>query len=410
VYLLIHSSQEFNTTQRSQFCVFAGDGVKRLRGFLTDLFNSITEEMNPQGDEDVGDSISYVHDDDSMDVDDAPPQVTVSPPVLQEQSPISLPSSSSATVRPEPRPHGHASHHSTLYHPEVRLHGTFTRDVEMSTSRVEHPSSSRNSRSTTRSSTHSPPPSFNPTPGPSRLNPTERLATSPAGSDGSSAGNFFRTYQSSSADGRPDGTLTPDLVFAEIGHGHGPAVWPGQDQIPNHAYQLVDPATLTVNDRPQFGASVSHVLGGGAWRVATQVAEVGQGPFGANGAFHGTNGHGANGTMNGTYHASAPHPLPVNGTNTHGINGAGIPSGITQGPPLTREERSRGRPRSSREPPESGQAPGQGQGRGPKRRFRSALNSVEQHATPFLFGRPLQDGEGSSASATTRKDDSTRGY
>jgi F-box and leucine-rich repeat protein GRR1 len=407
VYLLIHSSQEFNTTQRSQFCVFAGDGVKKLRRYLTDLFNSITEEMNPQGDEDVGDSISYVHDDDSMDVDDVPLQVAVSRPVLQEHSPISLPSSSSATVRPEPS--GHGSHHSTL-HPEVRLNGTFTRDVEMSIPCVEHPNSSRNSRSTTRSSTHSPPPTFNPTPGPSRLNPTERLATSPAGSEGS-AGNFFHTYQSSSADGRPDGTLTPDLVFAEIGHGHGPAVWLGQDQTPNQAYQLVDPATLT-NDRPQFGANASHVLGGGAWRAATQVAEVGQGPFGTNGASHVVSG--LNGTMNGTYHASAPHPLQINGTNSHGINGAGIPSGITHGPPMAREERSRGRPRTSREPPESGQAaltpPGQGQGRGPKRRHRSTLNSVEQHATPFHFGRPLQDGEGSGASATTWKDDSTRGY
>ena len=375
--------------------------MKKLRHYLTDLFNSITEEMNPQGDDDVGDSISYVHDDDSMDVDNVSLQVTVSPPVLEEQSPISLPSSSLATIRPEPRLHGYANHHPTLQHPEVRLHGTSTHDVEMSTSRV---GSSRNSRSTTRSSTHSPPPSFNPTPGPSRLNPAERL-TSPAASEGSSAGNFFLAYQSSSADGRPDGTLTPDLVFAEIGHGHGPAVWHGQDQNPNQAYQVVDPATLIVNDQPQFGASSSHVLGGGAWKAPTQVVEVGHGPFGINGAFHGVNGHGTNGTMNGTYHASAPR---TNGTNTHSINGTGTPSGITQSPSTAREEHSRGRSRTLGEPLESGQAvltpPGQGQGRGPKRKFRS---TVEQ---PFHFGRPLQDSEGSSASATTRKDDSTRGY
>ncbi|KAI0251313.1 hypothetical protein BJV78DRAFT_1126634 [Lactifluus subvellereus] len=35
----------FNATQRAQFCVFAGDGVNKLRRFLTDLFLSITEEM-----------------------------------------------------------------------------------------------------------------------------------------------------------------------------------------------------------------------------------------------------------------------------------------------------------------------------------------------------------------------------
>ncbi len=371
--------------------------------------------MNPQGDDDVGDSVSqaYAHDDDSMDVDDVPLQVMISPPVLQEQSPISLQSFSSATVRPGP-PHGHANHHSTLHRPVVHLNGTSTRDVEMSTSRVEHPRSSRNSRSTTRSSTHSPPPTFNSNPGPSRLNPTERLATSPAGSEASSAGAFFRTYPSNSADGRPDGTLTPDLVYAEIGHGHGPAVWHGQDQNQNQTYQPVDPG----DDRPQFGANASHGLGSGARRAVSQAVDVGQGPFGTNGAFHG-----ANGTVNGTYHASVSHSLPTNGTNIHIINGTGIPSGttpvpsgmtpvpsgMTQIPPMTREERSRGRPRTLHEPQESGQAPEQGQGRGPKRTFRSTLNSVEQHATSFLRGgRPLQDGEGSST--TTRKDGSTRGY
>ena len=287
----------------------------------------------------------------------------------------------------------------------LRLNGTSTRDVEMSTSRVEHPSSSRNSRSTTRSSTHSPPPTFNSAPGPSRLNPTERLATSPAGSEASSAGAFFRTYPSNSADGRPDGTLTPDLVYAEIGHGHGPAVWHGSDQNRSQAYQSVDPG----DDRPQFGASASHVFGGGARRAVTQAVDAGQGPFGTNSAFHG-----ANGTVNGTYHTNDPRSLPTNGTNVPGINGTNIPSGIAQGLSMTREERSRGRPRTLHEPPESGQAaltpPGQGQGRGPKRTIRSTLNSVEQHATSFLRGRPLQDGEGSSATATARKDGNTRGY
>jgi len=173
--------------------------------------------------------------------------------------------------------------------------------------------------------------------------------------------------------------------------------WHGPDQNRSQANQPVDPG----DDRPLFG--------GGTRRVVTQVVDAGQGPFGTNGAFHG-----ANGTVNGTYHANDPRSLPTNGTNVPGINGTGIPSGITQGPPMTREERSRGRPRTLHEPPESGQAalapPGQGQGRGPKRTIRGTLNSVEQHATSFLRGRPLQDGDGSSASATARKDGNTRGY
>ena len=379
--LLIHSPQEFNTTQRSQFCVFAGEGVNKLRQFLTDLLNSITEEMNPQGDDDVGDSISYVHDDDSMDIDEVPPRVTIlppSPPVLQEQSPITAP----------------------IYQPTVRVQGASARDIEMATLRVERPRSSRNSRSRTRSQTHTPPPVVNPTPGPSRVNPTtERFPTSPAASEGSSAGAFFRTYQSNSADGRPDGALTPDLIFAEIGHGHGPTAWHSQGQNQNHTYQLVDP-TMMVDDRPQYGASPSHARSG-AWRAATQAVGVGQGPFGTNGAF-------LNGTTNGTHHTNTVHSSTTNGATAHG----GPPVTI-QGPPMAREERSRGRQRTSREPQESVQpapTPGQSQGRGPKRIFRNTLNSVEQHASSFLFGRPLQDGESSSAGANGRKDDGTRGY
>jgi len=405
VFILTQLLQEFNTTQRSQFCVYAGDGVKKLRRYLTDLFNSITEEMNTQGDEDVGDSVSYVHDDDNMDVDDIRPQVTFSAPIIEEQ--ISSPTSSSATIRPTPHLNGHPNHHPPLHQPMVHLNGTAVRDVdvEMSALRVEHPSSSRNSRSTTRSPARTPPPPYSPTPGPSRLNPAERLPTSPAGSEGSSAAAFFRTYQSSSADGRPDGTLTPDLIYAEIGHGHGPTAWHGQEQIQTQAPQFVDSAMQVVDDRLQYNAGASHGRGGGAWRVAAQGANVGQGPIGVNGALNG-----ANGTMNGNYHTSVL-PLPTNGISTHGVNGGSIGPVIVQGPPMTREERSRGRPRTSREPQESAQtAPTTGQGRGPKRTFRSTLNSVEQHATSFLFGRPLQDGEGSSAGATTKKDDGTRGY
>jgi F-box and leucine-rich repeat protein GRR1 len=382
--------------------VFAGEGINKLRRYLTDLLNSITEEMNSQGDDDVGDSVSYVHDDDSMDLDDVPPQVAFSRPIVEEQSPISAPPSSLATIRPPRRPNGHVNHHPSPHQPIVRLNGTSAREAEMSTLRIERPSSSRNStsRSTTRSPTHSPPPAFNPTQGPSRWNAAEKLPTSPAGSEGSSAGAFFRTYQSSSADGRPNGALTPDLNFAEIGHGQGPAGWHGQEQNQNHANHHVDSTMLNGDDR--------H--GGNARRSTTQAAVVGQGPFGTNGAFH---AHTVNGNMNGTYHTNGAHSSTTNGATSYGINGTGAPPVMIQGPPMTREERSRGRQRTSREPQESTQPPatrGQSQGRGPKRILRNTLNSVEQHASSFFFGRPLQDGEGSSASATARKDDSARGY
>ncbi|KAI0033338.1 hypothetical protein K488DRAFT_47910, partial [Vararia minispora EC-137] len=37
---------EFSTPQRQAFCVYSGDGVKGLRRFLADLFNSINDEMS----------------------------------------------------------------------------------------------------------------------------------------------------------------------------------------------------------------------------------------------------------------------------------------------------------------------------------------------------------------------------
>ncbi|KAH9077259.1 hypothetical protein EDB83DRAFT_2540642 [Lactarius deliciosus] len=380
--------------------------VNKLRRYLTDLFNSITEEMNPQGDEDqgdgdVGDSVSYVHDEESMDIDDVPPQVTFVPP---EQRGFSPPLSSLAVPRPAPRLNGHSNHHAQSYQPMVHHHSTHIRDTEAPALRTEHPNPSREMRSTTRSPAHSPPPAFGPAPGPSRLNPTERFPTSPAVSEGSSAGAFFRTYQSSSVDGRADGALTPDLVFAEIGHGHGPVTWHGQEPDQNQTYQRVDPATLTVDERPQYGAGTPQTRGGGNRRTVVQSANIGQGLLGASGVYHAPGG-----TVNGTYRGGISHPISTNGMAAHGVNGAGMIPTVVPGPPMTREERSRGRPRTSRDPQESLQATatlsGQSQGRGPKRTFRSTLDSVEQHAASFLFGRPLQDGEGS-----TRKDDSARGY
>ncbi|TFY74638.1 hypothetical protein EWM64_g9378, partial [Hericium alpestre] len=37
---------EFNSTQRQAFCVYSGDGVEKLRRYLMELFQSITEEIN----------------------------------------------------------------------------------------------------------------------------------------------------------------------------------------------------------------------------------------------------------------------------------------------------------------------------------------------------------------------------
>ncbi|KAG1751930.1 hypothetical protein EDD22DRAFT_1001947 [Suillus occidentalis] len=43
--------QEFNMSQMMTFCVYSGSGVAKLRSFSTDLFHTITEDMNADDDE-----------------------------------------------------------------------------------------------------------------------------------------------------------------------------------------------------------------------------------------------------------------------------------------------------------------------------------------------------------------------
>lgn len=62
--------QEFNSSQRSAFCVYSGDGVEHLRRYLQQLFNSITEDINQCDDYD-GDDDGYVAAYNHVDQDDA---------------------------------------------------------------------------------------------------------------------------------------------------------------------------------------------------------------------------------------------------------------------------------------------------------------------------------------------------
>src|ERR1700736_3341891 len=42
-------------SQRAAFCVYSGKGVAELRAFLTELFNTITEDMNQDDDTEYDD-------------------------------------------------------------------------------------------------------------------------------------------------------------------------------------------------------------------------------------------------------------------------------------------------------------------------------------------------------------------
>ncbi|TFK55512.1 RNI-like protein [Heliocybe sulcata] len=217
--------QEFNQTQREQFCVYSGKGISQLRDYLTALFNTITDgdtsySGEGEDDEDVR-TIGYsgLEADDGEEEDDEDDE--------------------------------------DYYDGERVLHALVPRE------RRNYQPESAISNGAVRPSQSAPTLASGSAPSlPSNLArrvPTafghqpiieSSAPTSPAQSDGSSTGNgagFFRTYDRSqpgfdaanapgSSARRDDGVLTPDLVFAEIGHGRGAQSDPSSSRsarIPN---------------------------------------------------------------------------------------------------------------------------------------------------------------------------------
>ncbi|KAG1720389.1 hypothetical protein EDD22DRAFT_791203 [Suillus occidentalis] len=229
--------QEFNMSQRMAFCVYSGSGVAKLRSFLTDLFNTITEDMNADDDEtEYDDDFDEGFVEGAMDADmEGGMDGDVDEDFMHDgrYNFHHTPQPASSTLR--------MHHHPEIitpisHHPEL----TMQRDMTLRPSHVSIASSpavfSANSQ---------PPPApyaLNPQPvaGPSNpvirrprfgYQPVIEIPTSPPQSDvasnrstgtQSNGAGFFRTYQEpSSSSGRSNGALTPDYNFAELGHGRG---------------------------------------------------------------------------------------------------------------------------------------------------------------------------------------------
>ncbi|KAI0311970.1 hypothetical protein OF83DRAFT_1067964 [Amylostereum chailletii] len=381
---------EFNSSQRAAFCVYSAEGIHELRSFLMDLFNSITEELNVQTEfeEDDDDDGNIVHEED-MEIDEDPPTPT------------------------------HPVEHSFGQHPMVRTDRVYRihRQPPQPYLTLAPPS---------------PPPApqaqpAQPQPGPSRWgipflrandhssssNPAgPRPSASPAPSDGSgsgrSAGTFFRTFtlddnaaKADSSGGR-NGTQTPDLVFAEIGHGRGvnggsPSWWSG-----------------TQNGEPVAGPSTAPAATSSSPLALAQ--EQAYRRVNGNGNGHGvvddrhqspqmysivmprgTNGRASNTHLN--------HGIGSSSTTVHALNGSA--GNLVNGAPRQDRGRSQGtkelhdslapdRPSAPVASTSNGTGTTDRRGRsGVKRTLRNTLNAVEQHAASFLFGRTTQEDDGS---------------
>ncbi|KAA1466772.1 RNI-like protein [Dentipellis sp. KUC8613] len=219
--------------------------------------------------------------------------------------------------------------------------------------------------------------------------------SSPAASDGSGSGSaagFFRSFADTGAGARGGGALTPDLVFAEIGHGRGaPGAWVLEPNgrtasqgivtppaiAPGQGFVFVDPATLTPDGGNGVGVSGGggggRALYGGAGAGAPMVRTTAHGPRGRTGAraareLH-DSVHAALGTGTG---ASTPTSSSSASVSASG-SGSGSGSGSTPNGHVNGSANANG----------NGVAV-DGRGRSMKRMLRSSLSTVEQHASSFF--------------------------
>ncbi|KAJ7068459.1 hypothetical protein C8F01DRAFT_1118254 [Mycena amicta] len=254
---------EFSTTQQMAFCVYSGKGVSQLRGFLTELFDHLTE-MNATDD-------TEEEEEEMMDAE-----------AYREED------------TPEPEPEEieeddeFGSRRMFLHLQQLASARGGNRLPTNPPPPVQSSSSQRQRQSRTATVTPTVDVHNTPRPGPSRavrqnaqgvadMLPIIETSRSPPPSDRSARTNasngagFFRTYQEPVS---PPGTgaLTPDLNYAEIGHGRGrrpPFI--EVDPLPSSSATLVgssssvawpyrEPSSPTTRELQE---SVQSALGGG---------------------------------------------------------------------------------------------------------------------------------------------------
>lgn len=234
---------DFNPTQQLAFCVYSGKGVSQLRAFLTELFDHITEmngtddtEYDEEDDCDAfqEDDIAEPEPDFAAEVDEDEDD-TRALPGYRWQRPLELENLASRdyATRPSILPSPVFNNGSTAVNLQTaanRLHVLASNPATGSSrrSRPPQPRSLADMLPIVENS-HSPPLS-------------DVASNRSAGSNGAT---FFRTYQDGPT--HNSGALTPDLNFAEIGHGRGavagPSVHPlrrGHDQVIHHRPPFIE--------------------------------------------------------------------------------------------------------------------------------------------------------------------------
>lgn len=369
-------------SQRAAFCVYSGKGVSELRNFLTELFNSITEDMNQdddteyedeyettpdaemetgnEGDDDEDytrsrDHNHYAHAHSQQHLSSAGHQARLAHGIMNLSSHPELAIQRDRTIRasatqvvasPEPRPAVSG-----------RMNGQSTNGQTSNASR----------RTTGRAFGQQPVVETSTSPTPSDVASNRSTGTN------QSNGAFFRTYPEAASSSRSNGALTPDLNFAEIGHGRGAANNSNSHvNLLSHTRRGIDPA---IAFSPMAGPSsqgISQTIHSSASQLDVR-----------NGTAH-DRAHAMSDSSN-SYHRSAdglvawPHvqhesasPSPPASPTTRALHES-VQSALSASAQDSRET-------------------AEGRGRRVKRSLRNTFVAAESFANSFLLGRGASNG------------------
>ena len=263
-------------SQRLAFCVYSGNGVSKLRSFLTDLFNTITEDMNgddeeTEYDDDFDEGFNEVPQDVEMemgnegdiDVDedfmhdgpfryrnmDAPIIQPIQPTISSPSHALEVPIQRNVTLRPSQTPPPFGGPTTPLPAPPQSV----VQDVVMQP--VAGPSNGTQRRS--RGFGHQPVIEVSTSPTPSDIGSNRSTGTTQ-----SNGAAFFRTYHDFSSSSRNTEAMTPDYVYAEIGHGRGTVGHSGHvNPVPRHAFPSTASLHATIGPASQGITQVMHSAG-----------------------------------------------------------------------------------------------------------------------------------------------------
>jgi len=262
-------------SQRLAFCVYSGNGVSKLRSFLTDLFNTITEDMNgddeeTEYDDDFDEGFNEVQDvememgnDADIDVDEDFMHVSpfrypmADPPAIQLTQPTISSTPRALEVPIERNPTLRPSQVSLPFGDHTAGPPASSEPIAQDVVMHSVASSSNDVQRRSRGFGHQPVIEVSTSPTPSDIGSNRSTGTTQ-----SNGAAFFRTYHDFSHSSRNTEAMTPDYIYAEIGHGRGSVAHSGHvNPVPRHAFQPSSSLHGTIAPTTQGITQVMHSAG-----------------------------------------------------------------------------------------------------------------------------------------------------